>query len=326
MNRSFLRNNLSRTGYLYPDNYMGAGSPKPFTVGGYGDDIIGYYERALVLGQVSAFDNDRRGLAVKLIDLRHMDDSPVYGVVPEEEIFLGRCDKSTGPKTLLAGSLITVCVVGDLSSEYATKGDVFDADYSCSRRKVLSGVRKQLQELDIGETVLGRVCSRGSSWAYKVDVGGGYRIYVPERSLGKHSVHSKGGLTGGLLLLEKTLNSTSGEVDYKPLPDTFGDTTGLLHGAQTRGVLTRADGSGKIYAYIPNCGFVYIAGYIDNKGSNRQLSFNAESGRDNIEIDGRKLQLGCVVQIEVVRVSDGTVCAYIKGILSPDASSGCTLL
>ena len=49
MGKKFLRSELSRTGYIYPDNYMGAGSPDTYTVGSGGEDVVGNYERALTV-------------------------------------------------------------------------------------------------------------------------------------------------------------------------------------------------------------------------------------------------------------------------------------
>ncbi len=330
MGKKFLRSELSRTGYIYPDNYMGAGSPDTYTVGSGGEDVVGNYERALVCGYVATKDGLHKGMAVRLLDLRHIDGSYVYGVIPEKDIFLGffdKADREVCAKTLYAGNVITVYVSGQVSNEYCAKNDLFEATYACSRRRVLEDVRSMLRGLAVDDYVLGRVCGRGKNWSYKVDVGGGFRVFVNERVLGKHSVHSKNGLTGGLVLLRKTLQNSAGETDFKTCTTTFDSSVcDLLHGAQTRGILTRADGSGQNYAYIPNCGFIYIAGYMDERGENKPLKFNASDDTGSITIDGKTLQLGSIVQIEIVKTKESKLCGYIRGILSTDAVSGCTLL
>lgn len=328
MGKKFLRSELSRTGYIYPDNYLGAGSPDTYTIGSDGGDVIGGYERALVLGYVNSQDGAKKGMAVRLLDLRYIDGSAVYGVVPEREIFLGndKVERDGSVKTLLAGNIITVYISGQTNAEYFAKSERFDADYACSRSKVLEDVRKILREYTSTDTILGRVCGRGKNWSYKVDVGGGFRVFIHERLLGRHSVHSKNGLTGGLILLKKAPRDNLGEVEYQTLDYTFdGQGVDLLHGAQTRGILTRADGCGQNYAYIPNCGFIYIAGYMDAHGENRPLKMGV-GGQEAIVIDGKELSLGCVVQIEVVRTRENKLCGYIRSVLSTDAVSGCTVL
>lgn len=331
MGKRFLRSSASRTGYIYPDNYMGAGSAETLTVGvDGGGNLLGGYERALVLGQVNTHDGEKKGVAVKLLDLRHIDGSCVYGVVPEKDLFLGyydKPDKDVCAKTLFAGNIVTVSVEGQSGVDYYARGDHFDATYICSRRRVLEDVRRLLRELPIDEIVVGRVCGRGKNWSYKVDIGGGFRIYVNERSLGRHSVHSRSAMSGGLLYLRKTVESCEGNADYKTCSYTFeGSVNDLLHGAQARGILTRADGSGQNFVYIPNCGFIYIAGYVDKAGDNKPLRFGEGGSLGDIKVDGRELQLGCVVQVEIVRGKDGKLCGYIRSVLSQDAISGCTIL
>lgn len=329
MGKKFLRSELSRTGYIYPDNYLGAGSPDTLVVGSDGSDVIGGYERAIVLGYVSTQNGASKGLAVRLLDLRHIDGSLVYGVIPEREIFLGsdKMERDGGSKLLLAGNIITVYIAGQLSCDYCAKSEPFEADYACSRSKVLEDVRLILRGLSVDDIIVGRVCGRGKNWSYKVDVGGGFRVFIHERSLGKHSVHSKNGLTGGLLLLRKSIRNSMGEVEYQTVDYTFeNQLNDLLHGAQTRGILTRADGCGQNYAYIPNCGFIYIAGYMDEHGENKPLKMVGSSGDEAIRIDGKELSIGSIVQIEVVRTKESKLCGYIRSILSTDAVSGCTVL
>ncbi len=327
MRKRFLRSELSRTGYIYPDNYIGSGYPDTYTVGSDGDGVIGGYERALVLGYVSEESGQKKSMAVRLLDLRHIDGSQVYGVVPEDDVFLGRVDRMMpgGAKTLFAGNIVTVFIVGASQKTYFSKCDIYNATYVCSRRRVLEDVRNKLKELSPDDCILGRVCGRGKNWSYKVDVGGGFRIFINERTLGKHSVHSKSGMTGGLILLRKALRSSYGETECIPCAATFGALENdILHGAQARGVLTRADGDGQNYAYIPNIGFIYIAGYVSESGDNRPLPALSVDG--TVEIGGKALQLGSVAQIEVVRTNDGNLCGYIKCVLSADATSGCALL
>ena len=323
MNRRFLRCDKSRTGYIYPDNYIGAGLAPIHVVGGCNnDDVIGYYERAVVLGPVTTPNGDRSATAIRFLDLEMPDGSPVYGVIPAKELFFATNRSETYTRGMFAGNMITVSIEGHLGVEYTSLNSVIDAYYSCSRRKVLEDVQNTLTKMEPGDTVLGRICGRGKYWSYKIDVGGGCRVWLNERDLGKHSIHSHGSLLGSVLTLKKTADG-----DFEAISETFGrEKEDLCHGALACGVLTRADGHGQIYAYIPNYGFIYVAGYVDEETKqNKPLHFTATSCNETIDLNGKTLRLGCVVQLEIVR-NGVSVCGYIRSVMNSDAVSGCVIL
>ena len=311
MSRYFLRSEKSSTGFIYPDNYLGAGMPAKSIYGMDALDEAGNYERAIVVGTVEGEDR-KKYAAVRLLDLCDLDGSPMYGVIPEGERFLKSVEDSD--IVLTAGSLVTVELEDLSEGKFTTKRESFESTYLCSRRSVMEDVRKQLESKQEGDYILGRVSGRGKNWVYKIDVGAGYRIYMNERELGKHSVRSRSALTGSLVLLRKEKDG------YKACAGTFDDCAcDLLHGAQARGVLTRADGGGQNFAYIPNCGFVYLAGCVDGNGENRTISIGAE-------IEGKVLQLGSVLRIEIVRTKEQRICGYVREVLATDAVSGSVFL
>ena len=326
MGIKFLRSEKSRTGYIYPDNYMGSGMADVLTIGACSGDIVGKYERALVLGRLSLDNGSKYATAVKLLDVEFADGSAVYGVVPENELFIPSNRDATYNKSLQVGSITTVRIDSSVEKPLKVDGDPFEATYECSRRAVLQEVQQRVRSLQAGDVVLGRVCGRGRGWTYKVDIGGGYRVWLSERGFGKHSVHSRHSLSGSLVVLERTDADGNSDVMFAPKSRTFDNSVGeLRHGVEVMALLTRTDGTGCVYAYIPNCGFIYVAGYVDDvTGENVSLKFGPD-GQSNYSVEGKAIRLGSVVALEVVH-NRTSVCGYIKYVQQTDALSDCVML